>query len=375
MVQRDLDPEDAVRQLQPEDTTMDARTFCATALLTILLAAPASAIPPGDPVAGQTAFNKSCGGCHGLLPEAAYSPSVITSAISSVSQMNALGNALTATDLQNIAAYIGKTVNLQPNYQGLWWAAPAGVESGWGINVAHQYNTIFLTWFTYDATGKGWWLVMTGKPGVGLAANTYSGTIYATTGPAFNAQPFDPSKIKATQVGTGALTFTDTSNGTFAYTVNGVAQNKAVTREIFGPVPTCYFIGAPDYSQTTNFEDLWWAVPAGSESGWGINFTQQGDTIFATWFTYDLDGSALWLVVTAPKTAPNTYSGTLYRTTGPAFSAVPFDPSKVTATAVGSATLTFTDGNNASFAYTVNGVAQVKQITREVFGVPGTICE
>jgi hypothetical protein len=24
------------------------------------------------------------------------------------------------------------------NYQGLWWAAPGGVENGWGINFAHQ---------------------------------------------------------------------------------------------------------------------------------------------------------------------------------------------------------------------------------------------
>src|SRR5262249_11150350 len=25
-----------------------------------------------------------------------------------------------------------------PNYQGLWWAAPAASESGWGFNIAHQ---------------------------------------------------------------------------------------------------------------------------------------------------------------------------------------------------------------------------------------------
>ncbi|MGE5090318.1 MAG: S8 family peptidase, partial [Candidatus Levyibacteriota bacterium] len=48
-----------------------------------------------------------------------------------------------------------------PNYEGLWWAAPAGSESGWGINFAHQGDVIFATWFTYDATGKAWWLSMT----------------------------------------------------------------------------------------------------------------------------------------------------------------------------------------------------------------------
>jgi hypothetical protein len=68
------------------------------------------------------------------------------------------------------------------------------------------------------------------------------------------------------------------------------------------------------------------------------------------------------------------YAGTLYQTTGPAFSAVPFNPANVVATAVGNATFTFADGNNATFAYTVNGIAQAKAITREVFTAPGTVC-
>ena len=34
----------------------------------------------------------------------------------------------------------------------MWWAA-GGVESGWGINFAHQGDIIFATWFTYDFTG------------------------------------------------------------------------------------------------------------------------------------------------------------------------------------------------------------------------------
>jgi len=124
-----------------------------------------------------------------------------------------------------------------------------------------------------------------------------------------------------------------------------------------------------------NFQGLWWAAAAGSEAGWGINFAHQGDTIFATWFTYDVDHTPLWLVVTAPKTAPGVYSGTLYRTTGPAFNSVPFNPANVIATAVGMATFTFMDGNNANFAYTVNNVSQQKAITREVFAAPGTVCQ
>jgi hypothetical protein len=54
---------------------------------------------------------------------------------------------------------------------------------------------------------------------------------------------------------------------------------------------------------------------------------------------------------------------------------MPFDPSRVMPTQVGPARFTFADGNDATFAYTVNGVAQTKQITREIFRAPGTVCQ
>jgi len=257
------------------------------------------------------------------------------------------------------------------NYEGLWWASPAMSESGWGINLAHQSDTIFASWFTYDTTGKGWWLVMTAPK---TAPNTYSGALYTTTGPAFNSVPFNPGQVTPTQVGNGTLTFSDANNGTFTYSVNGTQQAKAITRELFGPQPSCS-AAAGNLAAATNYQDLWWASPAGSESGWGVNITHEGDTIFATWFTYDVDKSPMWLVVTAGKTSPGMYSGTLYRTTGPAFNSVPFNPASVMNTAVGQATFTFADGNNATFAYTVNGVAQNKAITREIFAGSGTVCQ
>jgi len=101
----------------------------------------------------------------------------------------------------------------------------------------------------------------------------------------------------------------------------------------------------------------------------------EGTTIFGTWFTYALDGTPLWLSVTAPNTGPGVYAGTLYQTTGPAFDAVPFNPANVALTTVGMATFTFADGNDATFAYTVNGISQTKAITRQVFQSPGTTCQ
>ncbi|HSS71628.1 MAG TPA: hypothetical protein VLQ46_13380 [Casimicrobiaceae bacterium] len=267
-----------------------------------------------------------------------------------------------------------------PNYGGLWWNSPAGSESGWGLNVAHQGTIIFATWFTYDLTGNGWWLAMSAPLTSSTTTGTtttdvFKGTLFQSTGPAFDSVPFSPSLVHSFAVGTGTLTFTDSNNGTFAYIVSGVAQSKTITRQVFGPLPTCTFGILTDLTQAYNYQDLWWAAPAGSESGWGINLTHQGDTIFATWFTYARNRSPTWLVVTAPKTAAGTYGGTVYQTTGPPFNAVPFDPTRVVETSVGTAIFTFTDGNTGTFEYTVNGETQTKAITREVFTAPGTVCQ
>ena len=54
----------------------------------------------------------------------------------------------------------GRRAATQRNYGGLWWNAPGGSEAGWGINFAQQGDMIFASWFTYDLTGKAWWLVM-----------------------------------------------------------------------------------------------------------------------------------------------------------------------------------------------------------------------
>jgi probable HAF family extracellular repeat protein len=257
-----------------------------------------------------------------------------------------------------------------PNYQGMWWNAQ---ESGWGINFAHQGDTLFATWFTFGADGKPLWLVGAATK---TADKVYSGKLYTGTGPAFDAVPFDPAKVAAAEAGTATFTFTGNGAATFAYTLDGVSQSKAITRQQFGTtIPACAWGLQPDLARATNYQDIWWASPAGSESGWGINLAHQGDTIFATWFTFDHEGKPWWLVVAASKTGDKAYSGTLYTGTGPAFSAVPFDPSKVAGTPVGTATITFADGNRGTFAYTVNGVAQTKAITRQIFAAPGTLCE
>lgn len=258
------------------------------------------------------------------------------------------------------------------SYQGLWWNAPPGSESGWGINLAHQGDAIFATWFTYDSARKGWWLSMTASK---IADRTYAGMVIETRGPpAFSTVPFDPSHVTRSTIGTGTLTFSDANNGSFRYDVRGVQQTKAITRQVFGRMPTCTYAVSPDLAATTNYQDLWW-VPDGAESGWGINLTHQSDWIFATWFAYNMDGTPMWLSVSAPKDAAGVYSGDLIRTTGPAFNAVPFDPASVRREVVGNAKFSFANGNAATFTYTVGSFTQTKSLTRQLFAPPaGTRC-
>ena len=284
---------------------------------------------------------------------------------------------------QNLATnYAGASVSVpvspvvpEPvaNYEGLWWNAPGGSESGWGINFAHQGDIIFATWFTYDLAGKPWWLAIEAHR---TAPGVYAGDLFTTTGPAFNAQPFLPANVTETTVGTATFTFSGSNSATFAYTVNGVAQTKSITRQLFAtPVPICTWDAQPNLALAANYQDLWWKAPGGTESGWGINFTHQGDIVFATWFTYDLAGKPWWLALEAHRSGPMTYAGDLFTTTGPAFNAEPFLPANVKETTMGTATLTFADGNAAAFAYKLNGVEQTKPITRQVFAGAGTSCK
>ena len=75
----------------------------------------------------------------------------------------------------------------------------------------------------------------------------------------------------------------------------------------------------------------------------------------------------------------NVYTGKIYQNSGPRFDA--YDTTKVTANSVGTATITFADGNNATFGYVVmvapfpGPVTQSKQITRFPFAATGgTAC-
>jgi hypothetical protein len=287
-----------------------------------------------------------------------------------------------ATNFAGVSASVTPAASVV-NYQGLWWKPD---EPFWGVNLAHQGDQVFATWYTYDTSGNAYWLSMLAGRTT-PASNAYNGPIFVDTGPPFNN--FNTIGM-ASQVGTGTLTFSDADNGTLAYTVTAggatnVQQNKPITRfSLGGAQPTCTYASAPNLAAATNYQDLWWLGP--TESGWGINFAHQGNQLFATWYTYDAKTAGgnppLWLsALMARQGATNVFTGPLTRTAGPRFDNYKASDVVQPIPTVGTATVTFADGNHATFAYTTNGTGglpvsnQSKSITRTLFAGPaGTPC-
>ncbi|QJR15049.1 BACON domain-containing protein [Usitatibacter palustris] len=247
------------------------------------------------------------------------------------------------------------------NYTAMWWNA---AESGWGINVSHQGNTVFATMFTYDSAGNPLWLTMSdGQKGSG---ETFTGRLYRTTGSAFNANPFTPIGAgNITDVGSMTITFSG-ETATLSYTFNGTTVNKTLTKYLFGSrVANCVSTSG-DRTGLTNYQDLWWFGPG--ESGWGLNITHQDTKLFVTMFNYNAAGQGVWWIMSdGPRQGDGSYLGLLYQTTGPAFNANPFTPIGAgNITQVGTMRLTFQNGTQATLVYTVNGVTVTKQITRYI---------
>jgi hypothetical protein len=121
---------------------------------------------------------------------------------------------------------------------------------------------------------------------------------------------------------------------------------------------------------STDYTDLWYNP---NESGWGVNVIQQNETIFATLFVYGADTAPNWFVASnvAPATAGSqtTFTGTLYKTTGPFFGATQFDPNAVRALVVGSITFTFTSATTVTLQYVVNGTLVTKNAVRQTWRV------
>ena len=106
------------------------------------------------------------------------------------------------------------------------WFDPA--ESGWGLNLIHQGNTLFATLFVYGADRQPKWYVASNVSGDG---GVYTGTLRECTGPWFGG-PFNARPVTCRDV--GPLRFEPgEAAGNLEYTIDTVHVVKQVQRFTF----------------------------------------------------------------------------------------------------------------------------------------------
>jgi hypothetical protein len=135
-------------------------------------------------------------------------------------------------------------------------------------------------------------------------------------------------------------------------TINAVMGGSRLT-PTQAPQPSIDYTGA-------------WYLP--SESGWGLSIVKGASTTLGViLYHYDPDRSPAWYILqNGAWQSPTVFAGTLYRFSGPAYSEV-FNPAQVSNASVGTATLTFTSATQATLAYSINGVALTKSVTKLAF--------
>jgi cytochrome c553 len=157
---------------------------------------------------------------------------------------------------------------------------------------------------------------------------------------------FALNNIAAMQSAFSHITFTDADLADIAAYVASLSAPPPP------PPPPPPVVPAFDYT------DLWWNH---LQAGWGMNIIQhaQGtNNIFAVMYIYDDTGHATWFILPGGTwVTPTRFTGPWARVSGsPASAAYMFNPP----TQVGTATIDFTDRNNATITFTVNGVATTK---------------
>jgi hypothetical protein len=125
--------------------------------------------------------------------------------------------------------------SLTVDFSDLWWNSPDESESGWGVNIVQQVDTLFLTFFIYGTDNAARWVV---APAMGPTATQpsdgvrFEGDMYQTKGPWFGGT-FNPAAVTREKVGTATITFDSASTATLSYSVSGTSVVKRIKRQTY----------------------------------------------------------------------------------------------------------------------------------------------
>ena len=110
----------------------------------------------------------------------------------------------------------------------------------------------------------------------------------------------------------------------------------------------------PLAARANDYTDIWWAGQA--ESGWGVNFVQNENIVFATFYLYDVNRQPIWYSAAMQATGSGSYAAPLYQTSG-SFFGNPWNPAEhPDPTLVGSSTFTPSSATTGTLSYTVNNI-------------------
>lgn len=119
--------------------------------------------------------------------------------------------------------------SLGTNFSDQWWNPD---ESGWGISVLQQYDTLFIDLFVYGPDGRPTWYTAAAYYQQQSGRSLFSGDLYVTSGPWFGSF-FNPAGVTPRRVGTLQFDASSTDFATLIYTVDGVAVAKEVQRQLW----------------------------------------------------------------------------------------------------------------------------------------------
>lgn len=127
------------------------------------------------------------------------------------------------------AALSARAVTFATDYSDLWWNPS---ENGWGLNVIHQKDVLFLTFFVYGPNNAPIWYSASDVEYVGTTNGVaiFNGALYQTSGPSFGAATFDPATVTYRPVGRVGFAATSGTTASLTYTVDGVSVQKTLTR-------------------------------------------------------------------------------------------------------------------------------------------------
>lgn len=254
-----------------------------------------------------------------------------------------------------------------------FWYKPA--ESGWGVSIQQNGARTFAVWFTYDAQGAPIWYTLD----CAFSGSTCAGDLVTGTGTPLS-QITGPANVTPSKAGTGSLVVTGTNRLSLSYTIGNVTQTKSnLEPQNFAAadqVPVCTLqtpVSNNFRANLTNYTDHWWG--GGNASGWGVQISHQGDTVFAGWYSYNQQGTATWLTLqgVVDSSNPKRFTGSIYQVSpGIPFAQINGPIANSSISTVGTFALNFTDGENGTFTYSLPAFSIVnRSLAIQRFAIAG----